>query len=394
MIELKALDRLKSQLLISGLQQSNQPLYQVIFQLIDTVRQLTNEVNAEINGGGSGSVSGSSYVTTENEQVLLPNSRQIAAGNGIGFNNDGKRLIINAAVQSGIDGQDGEPGIPGPPGIPGMIGPIGPIGIGIPGLDGEDGENGIPGPQGIQGPIGPPGISGSGTSGLIPIEREEIDIVELIPIIGILLNNGELYAIKSKNETIAGSWIFNSTLGILGQATFRNPVTTINIRPNSGNNGFIQFSEDGVANRYAIGINAGLTGLDFRFPDAGGTLATRWEGTGIIFHQFGIQLSGIQDITTNAGNNNNIVLDANTFHLRVTTSGGAQNSITGLFGGAGRFIFISHIAGADTLALLNENANSDPNNRIIYSGGSFFINLNDQMHILLKDGTSLRWRVL
>lgn len=160
MIELKSLDRLKSQLLVSGLQQSNQPLYQVIFQLIDTVRQLTNEINGEISGGGSGSLSGNSFVTTENEQVLLPNSRQITAGSGIGFNNDGKRLIINAAVLSGNDGFDGEPGPIGPPGIKGEQGIPGLMGI--PGLDGEDGEIGPVGPQGlqgIQGNIGPVGTS-------------------------------------------------------------------------------------------------------------------------------------------------------------------------------------------------------------------------------------------
>jgi len=63
MPNIQALDRLKSQLLISGIQEKNQPLYQVINQLIDFLRQTINTTTAEIavisaggGGGGSGTV--------------------------------------------------------------------------------------------------------------------------------------------------------------------------------------------------------------------------------------------------------------------------------------------------------------------------------------------------
>ena len=48
MPKIEALDRLKSQLLASGVQQKNQPLYQVINQLIDFLRQSINEVQGQI----------------------------------------------------------------------------------------------------------------------------------------------------------------------------------------------------------------------------------------------------------------------------------------------------------------------------------------------------------
>lgn len=180
-IEVKSLDRLKFQLLVSGIQQSNQPLYQVIVQLINTLRQVVDETNTEISGGGSGSVSGGSYVTIEDEQATLPNSKQISAGNGISFNINGKKIIINASMLQELDAFDNdiEPGLPGPPG---SIGLQGIQGIqGIPGLDGLDGEFGPIGPPGLQGLIGLQGPAGIASGG-IPIinEIEEYSYIEPI----------------------------------------------------------------------------------------------------------------------------------------------------------------------------------------------------------------------
>ena len=181
------LDRLKSQLLISGLQQENFALFQVINQLIDSLRQTVNAVNTALtgssSGGGGGGTLGATYLT-KNKEVLLPNSLQTIAGSGIQFNDAGGKRIISTALPFAIDGEQGEDGFSGNVGeigprgftgkdgipgydaedgidglsIPGPIGPIGPMGIqGISGLDGFDGEPGeslIPGPQGPEGPTG------------------------------------------------------------------------------------------------------------------------------------------------------------------------------------------------------------------------------------------------
>jgi len=97
------LDRLKSQLLTSGLQQKNQPLFQVINQLIDAVRQGVNELNTNITAVSGSGGGGSTSFTTITTGTVFP--------------------------RDGEDGSDGLQGLPGPQGIPGPMGPMGPAGI-------------------------------------------------------------------------------------------------------------------------------------------------------------------------------------------------------------------------------------------------------------------------
>jgi hypothetical protein len=98
------LDRLKSQLLTSGLQEKNQALFQVINQLIDTMRQGMNTLNSSISAVSAASGGSSSGSTT---------------------------IITSGAImpRDGEDGSDGLQGIPGPQGLRGPIGPVGPPGI-------------------------------------------------------------------------------------------------------------------------------------------------------------------------------------------------------------------------------------------------------------------------
>lgn len=202
------LDRLKSQLLTSGLQQDNSALFQVINQLIDYLRQTVDSTNQALSGsGGGGSPAGlldASYLT-KNKEGGLPNSLQTIAGAGIQFNDAHSRRVISTALPFSIDGEQvedsflglpqglqissggatpGSSAIMGSPSgidvdepeypymIPGSTGPQGIQGIqgaiGLTGMNGEDGLDGfsIPGSVGSQGsigPIGPPGIDGEET---------------------------------------------------------------------------------------------------------------------------------------------------------------------------------------------------------------------------------------
>lgn len=172
------LDRLKSQLLISGVQQENNALYQVIVQLIDYLR---NNINTVDNLLGSptgipgappvippGGLLGVTYLTKNPETGLLPNSKQLIAGSGIQFNDAGNRRIISTALPHSIDGEDGIDGLPGIQGFQGIRGISGKDGI--PGIDGFDGIDGI---DGIQGLIGPRGITGiNGIPGLDGFDGE------------------------------------------------------------------------------------------------------------------------------------------------------------------------------------------------------------------------------
>jgi hypothetical protein len=177
-----SLDRLKSQLLTSGLQQENYALFQVISQLIDYLRGNINATQAALTGGGGGGggggILGATYLT-KNLEPGLPNSKQEIAGAGIQFNDALGRRIISTAIPFGMDGEQGEEGVPGPPGrigIDGAQGIDGMPGFSMLAIDGEDGIDGDPGQAGATGGAGPIGAAGApGIPGLDGIDGEEIE---------------------------------------------------------------------------------------------------------------------------------------------------------------------------------------------------------------------------
>lgn len=185
-----AVDRLQSQLLTSGLSQRDQPLYQVISQLIGYVRQLIDETQGSLNTiTGGGTSPGQTFVTTENELSSLPNSRRLVPGVGVHFNNDGQRLVIGSSP--------------------------------IPGITGEDGEEGPMGVPGIQGPIGPTGATGpAGAGGGMPLPWDYFEELHDNPALMTLLNansipetaiqDGTILARVAANESITGQWVINN----------------------------------------------------------------------------------------------------------------------------------------------------------------------------------------
>lgn len=149
------LDRLLSKLNISGLQQKNTPLYEIIAELIKRVKTLSIEESSS--GSGSGS-------TTINQFF--------------------ESSIPGLIGEDGEDGSIGPPGVSGEKGTAGSIGPAGPTTIGPMGIDGSDGEDGspIPGSQGIQGSQGLQGIPGPPTIG--PMGINGLDGDDGMPIPG------------------------------------------------------------------------------------------------------------------------------------------------------------------------------------------------------------------
>jgi hypothetical protein len=183
------LDRLKSQLLTSGLQQKDFPLYQVIDQLIQAVRQTIDTIDDALGISGStpGSAFGQSFATIANEKTTLPSSRRLVAGPGISFNDNFNNLVISGAP--------------------------------IPGSDGIEGEEGPMGMIGPQGPRGATGAAGSGSGSSMPYwfnENEEgiespypllaLNNANMIPETAII--DGTILARVAANETISGGWIF------------------------------------------------------------------------------------------------------------------------------------------------------------------------------------------
>lgn len=101
MPNIAALDRLKSQLLTSGLSQQNSALFQVINQLIDFLRQTINTTTSRINSLSS--TSSTTIINSSNNSSLLP----------LDFTEDLESPLY----------------IPGPQGLRGLTGPIGPPGL-------------------------------------------------------------------------------------------------------------------------------------------------------------------------------------------------------------------------------------------------------------------------
>jgi hypothetical protein len=193
-ITAESIDRLKSQLLTSNLSQQNQPLFQIINQLIDAVRQTLSGVAVITgSGGGGGSILSQSFITINNDQATLANSRRIVAGNGIFFNIDGERITIHTALPFPRDGEDGE------------MGPIGPPGI-----------QGIRGLQGIQ---GPPGFDSVIGEEIIPLPIETLLIGPWIDIpfnAGNYTGNGTLvWTVAVGDQTAFGYTIVNDNIVIL-----------------------------------------------------------------------------------------------------------------------------------------------------------------------------------
>ena len=261
MLTPETVDRLKAQLLTSGLSQQNSALFQVINLLIDAVRQaLFNSQQVTGGSSGGGGILGATYLTENNETGSLPNSRKVIAGAGIQFNDspNGIRVISTAipfGMDSGGEGEDGPPGPPGrdgatgAPGVPGtnaisqlyafdgidgedapiLPGPAGAQGIqgvagvagmqGIPGLDGTDGlDSFLPGPAGINGTIGKDGLPG-------PPGFDAEEVYEPIPIPGLAAPTGNGFNLTP----------FTKDLGVDRRSgTFDLTVTSVNISSSVG----------------------------------------------------------------------------------------------------------------------------------------------------------------
>lgn len=134
--------RLYTALLNTGLQQKDNPLYQVIHDLINNLSAISKQTNL------SSSIS-------SNTNTIQNNITQ----------------LLTTLSEDGIDGLDGVPGLSGVQGIQGISGINGSNGFS--GIDGIDGDNGISIP-GIQGLGGIPGIQGmNGTFGLDGVDGED-----------------------------------------------------------------------------------------------------------------------------------------------------------------------------------------------------------------------------
>lgn len=83
---IKRLQKLQATLLTSGLQQQNQPLYQVIRELIKAVGDSLANILTVAESGGTDSITGDqTFLTVDDELATLSQSSQLIAGDNITF---------------------------------------------------------------------------------------------------------------------------------------------------------------------------------------------------------------------------------------------------------------------------------------------------------------------
>lgn len=91
------LDRLLAVLITSGIQQTNNALYQVIAELIKSNKDLRTRFAALILEAST-NLSNGSFITDDDESIPFPNSRQLLAGTNITFDDSvANARTINAS---------------------------------------------------------------------------------------------------------------------------------------------------------------------------------------------------------------------------------------------------------------------------------------------------------
>lgn len=170
-------DRLLSQLNQTQLSQKDNPLYQVIKQLIQRIKELEN-------------LTGISTSTTIEQTII--------------------QQFINESDGGGGDGEIGPPGIQGIKGDTGATGAIGPATLGPMGMEPDNPEDPIP----IPGPVGPTGATGAtgpmGPQAFLFMVEDGIQGEEGIPIPG-----------RDGSAGISGgTWTFIETITFAGAAQY------------------------------------------------------------------------------------------------------------------------------------------------------------------------------
>lgn len=340
-----AIDRLHSQLLTSGLQKTDTPLYQVIDQLINAVRDNIQAIST-LTGGGSGGGSGGgilaqSFITYNNDTGTLPNSIQILPGMGIIFQKLGNKLFLSVTFPSGTDGEDGQDGPMGPPGIQGPIGLTGPTG-----------------PMGLSGPMG--------------LFDTRCQCEEIIP----LPNVNFAFNIQE----ISGFWTYKKRLTTESTILFREIAASANgklweIRVGSGIWSLNSFNDDFTNVQQIIGITRGASDAFVTNININGPIS------------FPAQVT---PAALGVGNNNDYN-PGNAFLLRLTPNAGGS-IITGISGGVtGKQLRLKNLnTGIVIISITQEDVASIAANRFLRSQNI----LPGQVLTIEYDGTSSRWELI
>ena len=368
--------RLKSQLLNTGLSQKDQPLFQVINQLIDNLQATANEVSA-VTSGSSGGLGGATFYTKD-EEGGLPNSSQLLPGQGIEFlHAPSGRTVIHTAL----------PFLPG---------------------SGEDGEPGFIGPPGVQGPQGVAGVAGSAAS--VPYWFEEhTDYTDIYPLFSLYnpglipefaLRDDNLLARIAANEIITGNWDFTGNPIRIVRASPGFTLRDTGAAVDEGNWIFTNvggiFSFTAFNDALSVGSNAliftrsGTSITSARIQTGAGTLRTIWDTNGVLDHRFALMLSGQQSVSLTADQTawNPTGLGTKFYFAVTPTAGWIIKGITAQ--GTGTLITIVNM-GASSIQFNHEDAAASAANRIYAPLASNFTISQYQVVTFYYDSIISRW---
>lgn len=331
MPKVEALDRLKSQLLTSGVQQKNQPLYQVINQLIDFLRQ-----------------------AIDTQQLQLDDLQQCCDATKTPSN-----TISNAPFP----------------------------------YYGDDESNDEVSPVIIPGPPGPRGPAGPSVTGplFLPEEQEYQEYppiltltngVQLIPGEWTFNNNITRFSNTSPRLVIrdAGGgadskhWVITVVAGVMYFQPYDDALSA-------------------SVNALLL-VRTGLNIDSIRIQTGAGVLRTIWDTNGVMDHRYGLMLSGQASISLTADQTAWAPTGLGTATYYFSVIGTAPWVIRGISAqSAGTYIVVVN-AGANPIDFNHEDGAASAANRILNPGAvNIAITQHGSIH-LYYDGVASRWRVI
>lgn len=213
------------------------------------------------------------------------------------------------------------------------------------------------------------------------------------------ITDGSLLARVGSTETISGTWTFSTTLATAaisatGTITATATGNTINVRPNAGADGYLTWTENAVADRWALGIDDGSGSLRGRLTNTTGATAFEWDGSGNFIQNFGVRFSSAITPSAIPGSSSTNDYDptgfSTAFLVRISSTG-ASALLTGMAAQSSGSIRVLCNVGANTIQLVDDGASLAANR--YQMNGSIGLAV-DACAPFIYDGSSSRWRAL
>lgn len=368
------LTRLQSQLLNSGLQQKDFPLYQVISQLISKLNDIAQDLADLTDPSSSGSAFGQTFATIDNEKSTLPNSKRLMPHSGVTMMTNGDRTFLGSSP------------------IP---------------MDVEEVYNEsflmLPATQipssGVKAVSNVPVMFPEEFEYFEPSPLYTLSNINSIPEIAII--NGTILARIADNETITGNWDFTGSPFRIVRASPVFRIRDTAAAADEGNwsllnlAGVFTFSAENDAlstvNTALLFTRSGASITSARIQTGAGVLRTIWDSNGLLDHRFALMFSAQVSVSLTADQTawNPTGLGSSSFYFVVGPS--APRTIRGILAqSAGMIITIINTT-ANAVTFTHEDGAATAANRIWMPGGIALATQQFSTFTFYYDGVNSRW---